>query len=269
MSAPDQHNFTTSLDAAALPAVVDRDTWQAELDKLLVREKAHTREGDAIAAARRRLPMVEVDPTITVIGPHGPTTLLEVFEGRRLLMVYFHMWHEGQPASGQCEGCTFSTTHINELSYLHSRDVTYATFCEGPYEQSARYRDFMGWEIPWYSVPQDAVDQLVADRHFGILVSYLRDGDRVFETYCTTGRGNEVMAPSYGLLDMTVYGRQERWEDSPAGWPQRWGNGADEPNAFRVNGRPISQWPRLAAGRSDDLGATNTGAPSQGSHNDL
>lgn len=265
MNARNQRHFTTDLDTAALPAVVDRATWQAELDALRVREKAHTREGDAIAAARRRLPMVAVDPTIQLLGPHGPVTLLEVFEGRRLLIAYFHMWHSGQPAADQCEGCTFSTTHINELSYLHSRGVTYATFCEGPYEESSRYHDFMGWTVPWYSAPQDAVDPLIADRHFGILVSYLRDGDQVFETYWTTGRGNEVMAPSYGLLDMTVYGRQETWEDSPEGWPQRWGQNTGEPNAFRIHGRPISQWSRLAAGRSDDLGARDTAtAPHDG-----
>ena len=249
MNTPDQHKFARGLDTSALPAVVDRATWQAELDKLRVREKAHTREGDAIAAARRHLPMVEVDPTITLIGPHGPVTLLEVFEARSLLIVYYHMWHTGQPASAQCEGCTFSTTHINELSYLHSRDVTYATFCEGPYEESSRYRDFMGWTVPWYSA-QDAATALFAE--FGMLVCYLRHGDRVFETYWTTGRGNEVMAPSYGLLDLTVYGRQETWEDSPAGWPQRWGENTSEPNAFRISGRPISQWSRLAAGRSDE-----------------
>src|SRR5690349_3373660 len=107
MNTPDQHNFTTGGDTSALPVVVDRAAWQAELDTLLVREKAHTRQGDAIAAARRLLPMVEVDPTITLIGPHGPVTLLEVFEGRRQLIAYFHMWHTGQPSGAQCEGCTF------------------------------------------------------------------------------------------------------------------------------------------------------------------
>ncbi len=262
MNTHDQRHFPTNSDTPALPAVVDRAAWQAELDKLLVREKAHTREGDAIAAARRRLPMVEVDPGIQVIGPHGPVTLLEVFEGRQQLIVYYHMWHTGQPASAQCEGCTFSTTHINELSYLHSRDVTYATFCEGPYEESIRYHDFMGWNIPWYSA-QDAAPALHAE--FGMLVCYLRHGDRVFETYWTTGRGNEVMAPSYGLLDRTVYGRQETWENSPAGWPQPWGENASEPNAFRRGGRPISQWSRLAAGRSDDLGTGATATASNGS----
>lgn len=252
MKTPDQHDFASGLDTSARPEVVDRATWQAELDQLRVREKAHTRAGDAIAAARRRLPMVEVDSSTTLIGPRGPVSLLEVFEGRRQLIAYFHMWHTGQPAEAQCEGCTFSTTHISELSYLHSRDVSYATFCEGPYEESSRYRDFMGWTVPWYSVPQDSVDQLIADRHFGILVSYLRDGDQVFETYWTTGRGNEVMAPSYGLLDLTVYGRQEFWEDSPEGWPQRWDSQGGQ---MRLNGRPTAQWSRLAAGRSDDLGA--------------
>ena len=135
----------------ALPAVVDRATWQAERDALLAREKAHTRERDEIAAARRRLPMVEVDATITLIGPQGPVTLLEVFEGRRQLIAYYHMWYAGQPAADQCEGCTFYNGQVRELSYLHSRDVTYATFCQGPYEESVRYRDFMGWEMPWYT----------------------------------------------------------------------------------------------------------------------
>jgi predicted dithiol-disulfide oxidoreductase (DUF899 family) len=177
--------------------------------------------------------------------------LLDVFDGRSQLIAYFHMWHTGKPAAEQCEGCTYSTAHIDELSYLHSRDVSYATFCEGPYEESSRYRDFMGWTVPWFSVPQGAVDRLVAGRHFGILVSYLRAGDKVYETYWTTGRGNELMAPSYGLLDLTVYGRQELWEDSPEGWPQHWGTRGGQ---FRLDGRPTAQWSRLEAGRSDDLG---------------
>ena len=232
--------------------MVDRATWQAQLDKLLVREKAHTHEGDAIAAARRRLPMVEVDPTISLLGPHGPVTLLDVFENRKLLMVYFHMWHTGQPASAQCEGCTFNNGQVRELSYLHSRDVTYATFCEGPYEESIRYHDFMGWDAPWYSA-QDSADALLAGRDFGMLVCYLRDGDRVFETYWTTGRGNEVMGNSLLMLDTTVYGRQEPWEDSPEGWPQLFGSGQPMSHQFSLDGRPISQWSRLAVGRSDDL----------------
>jgi predicted dithiol-disulfide oxidoreductase (DUF899 family) len=236
-------------DTYPLPAVVDRSAWQAELDRLLEREKAHTREGDAIAAARRRLPMVEVDAKTPLVGPQGEVALLDVFEGRKQLLTYFHMWHDGKPAAEQCEGCTFFTGHALELSYLHSRDVTYATICEGPYAESARYRDFMGWQMPWYSLRESA-ELLLAGRGFGGYANYLRDGDRVFETYWTTNRGTEAGANSYHLLDLTVYGRQETWEDSPQGWPQLYRPDGDE---FRLNGRPTAQWSRLEAGRSDDL----------------
>ncbi|MGC1419828.1 MAG: DUF899 family protein [Acidimicrobiales bacterium] len=237
------------VDSPPVPEVVDRATWQAELDSLLVREKAHTREGDSIAAARRRLPMVEVDPTIALIGSQGPILLKDVFEGRRQLIAYFHMWHEGKPATDQCEGCTFFNGQVRELSYLHSRDVTYAAFSEGPYDESARYRDFMGFEAPWYSA-YGADESLVAGRWFGMIVAYLKHDDRVFETYWTSGRATEAMTPSYGLLDMVVYGRQETFEDSPPGWPQWWGNDGTQ---FRIGGRPTSQWSRLEDGRSDDL----------------
>ncbi|GAA2357808.1 DUF899 family protein [Dactylosporangium salmoneum] len=234
-----------------VPPITDRQTWQQQLDELRLREKAHTREGDAIAAARRRLPMVEVDPATRLIGADGPVPLLDVFEGRTQLFASYHMWHTGRPAADQCEGCTFFTGQVLELSYLHSRDVTFAVFCQGPFEESSRYRDFMGWRAPWYSVPAESLDALVAGRAFGMKACYLRRGDRVFETYWTTGRGVEAMAPSYGLLDMTVHGRQEAWEDSPEGWPQPFRTDGDQ---FRLDGRPTSQWSRLAAGRDDDLG---------------
>jgi predicted dithiol-disulfide oxidoreductase (DUF899 family) len=248
---PAEPNVSAIRDAAR-PPVADRAAFQSELDRLRVREKAHTREGDAIAAARRRLPMVEVDAQTPLTAAAGLVPLIEVFEGRSQLIAYYHMWHPGRPAAEQCEGCTFNTSHVTELAYLHSRDVSYAVFCEGPYEEASRYREFMGYPVPWYSVPPDSLDRLVAGRHFGILVCYLRHGDQVFETYWTTGRGDEVMAPSYGLLDRTVYGRQELWEDSPAGWPQRWGSQGGQ---FRLDdGRPAAQRPRIRAGRDDDLG---------------
>ena len=178
--------------ASGLPPAVDRATFQAELGKLRAREKVHTREGDAIAAARRRLPMVEVDATTPLIGPDGPVALLEAFEGRRQLIAYYFMWYDGHLAAEQCEGCTWCATQVAELSYLHSRDITYAVFCQGPYPESARYRDFMGYEMPWYSA-QGSTDALLAERGYGIIVCYLRDGDRVFETYWTTDRATEAM----------------------------------------------------------------------------
>jgi predicted dithiol-disulfide oxidoreductase (DUF899 family) len=235
----------------AVPAVVDRAAWQAELDALRLQEKVHMREGDAIAGARRRLPMVEVDAAIPLIGPDGPVTLLEVFEGRRQLIAYFHMWRAGQSFADQCEGCTFCNGQVRELSYLHARDVTYATFCHGSYDESVRYRDFMGWDVPWYSV-EESSDALLARRKSFMLACYLRHDDRVFETYWTSGRGVETMAPTFGLLDRTVYGRQETWEESPAGWPQpREVSG----EVWRTNGRPTAQWSRLEAGGLDDLGS--------------
>ena len=245
-------------DDLGAPKIVDRSTFQVQLDALRVREKAHTREGDAIAADRRRLPMVEVGGATPLISERGPVTLLDAFEGRRVLIAYYFMWHIGHPAPGQCEGCTWATSQVRELSYIHSRDVTFAVFCQGPYQESARYRDFMGWEMPWYSA-QDSLDTLLVGRQHARkgdwvgrmhIVCYLRQGSQVFETYWTTSRGAEYMDNSFRLLDLTVYGRQEKWEDSPAGWPQRF----EGKQNFRTVGRPTAQWPRLKAGYSDDLG---------------
>ena len=144
------------------------------------------------------------------------------------------------------------TTQVTELSYLHSRDITYAVFCQGPLEESLRYREFMGWDVPWYSA-LPSLDGLLVGRQAGMMhiVCYVRDGDRVFETYWTTLRGVEAMDYSLALMDLTVYGRQEPWEDSPSGWPQPWQ--VDGSNT-RSDGRPIPQWSRIEAGRSDDLG---------------
>jgi predicted dithiol-disulfide oxidoreductase (DUF899 family) len=274
--------MTTAPGAASLPPVVDRATHEAELARLRAREKAHTREGDAIAAARRRLPMVEVDPDLELIGPHGSLTLLDAFEGRRQLIAYYFMWHPRRPAAEQCEGCTFYAGQVTELSPLHSRDITYAVFCQGrnvavpgaephaSYAESLRYRDFMGWDVPWYSA-QPSLDTLLVGREIGLfhLVCYLREGARVFETYWTTRRGVEAMDHGYALMDLTVYGRQEAWEDSLAGWPRHRTNTRSDagapawpPAAAWPGGRPLAQWARLAAGHPDDIGVDATaGAP--------
>ena len=205
-----------SVNSAPTPATVDRATFEAEIDSLRAREKAHIRQGDAIAAARRAMPMVEVDAGLELIGPDGPVTLLDAFEGRRQLLAYYFMWNDGKSAPDQCEGCTWVTTQVQELGYLHSRDITYAVFCQGSYEQGVRYRDFMDWHVPWYSA-LPSLEELLVGRTPGMMhiVCYLRDGDRVFETYWTTLRGVEAMDYSLALMDLTVYGRQEPWEDSP------------------------------------------------------
>ncbi|WP_121841773.1 DUF899 family protein [Streptomyces sp. S5] len=269
---------------AAHPPVVDRSTFEEHLERLRVREKAHTREGDAIAAARRRLPMVEVAGDSPILGPDGPTTLLDTFEGRRQLIAYYFMWWPGRPAADQCEGCTWVVSQVGELAYLHSRDITFAVFSQGrntaygfadaqeSYEESLKYRDFMGWSVPWYSA-QPALGSLLVGREPGLfhLVCYLREGDRVFETYWTKRRGAEVVDHSYALMDLTAFGRQEAWEDSPAHWPRltqatRTLSGAPDwtPLEQPSGGRPTAQWPRLDAHHCDDLGTSPSGPAQPG-----
>jgi len=228
----------TPLAPTAAPDVVDRATWQRACDELLAREKALTREGDAIAAARRRLPMTKVEGTVE--GPDGPLDIADVFEGRSQLIAYFHMWHDGHAPEGQCEGCTFFTAGVQNPEYVHSRDVTLAIMYQGAYPDVAEYAEFVGNRLPFYSARNS--QSLLAGRDFGFFASFLRQGDDVYETWWATGRGTEAMSPSYQLLDRTVYGRQETWEDSPAGWPQLFD--ASQGDQFRTAGKPTIQWAR-------------------------
>ena len=248
-------NPTTALPGR--PPVVDRATWQAARDELLVREKAHTREGDAIAAARRRLPMVEVDATAEVVGPDGPVPFLDVFQGRDELVVYHSMWHDGAPHQGQCEGCTFNIWQMKDAVYLNARGVSFAVLTSGRWDEVAPYVEFMGYTQPWYSVR--GVESAIATEE-GHSVCYLRDGDRAFLTYSTTGRGNEPADGSLGLLDMTPYGRGETWEDDPEGWPEGrhacwyWRSDADGNATWGPTSRPVPQWTRPGATPVETLG---------------
>ncbi|WP_315092949.1 DUF899 family protein [uncultured Cellulomonas sp.] len=241
----------------AHPPVVDLATWQAARDELLVREKAHTHEGDAIAAARRRLPMVELDGSLEVVGPDGPVPFLDLFEGRDELLVYKHMWHDGAPHQGQCEGCTVSAWHLKDAVYLRARGVSFAVLTTGAWDEVAPYVEFMGYTEPWYSVR--GVDApLGAD--MGSLACFLRQGDRVFLTYTTTGRGVEAAAGSFALLDMTPYGRREAWQDDPEGWPEGndpcwyWRSDADGNAGWAQTTRPVPQWTRPGATPVQTLG---------------
>ena len=234
----------------ARPPVVDRDTWDAERDALLVREKAHTREGDAIAAARRALPMVEFDGSTEVVGPDGPVPFIDLFDGRDELVVYKHMWHDGAPHQGQCEGCTVSAWHLKDAAYLNARGVSFAIVTTGVWDEVAAFVEFMGYEQPWYSVRGVAAP--IGDE-MGSLAVYLRDGDRVFLTYTTTGRGTELFSGSFALLDMTPYGRGESWQQSPEGWPEGhgpcwyWRSNAEGVNGWAQDSRPTPQWTRPGA----------------------
>src|SRR6266704_1704544 len=241
---------------------------QAARDELLVREKAHTREGDAIAAARRRLPMVELDGTVEVVGPDGPVPFLDLFQGRDELVVYKHMWYDGAPHQGQCEGCTTTAWHLKDAVYLNARGVSFAILTTGRWDEVAPYVEFIGYTQPWYSVRD--VEAPVGGS-MGSITCFLRDGDCVFLTYSTTGRGNEPVNESLGLLDMPPYGRREAWEDNPEGWPEApqadspvgghgspicwyWRSDADGVATWGPTSRPVPQWTRPGATPVESLG---------------
>ncbi|KIF76132.1 hypothetical protein QR77_24095 [Streptomyces sp. 150FB] len=240
-----------------LPPVVGLATWQAARDELLVREKAHTHEGDAIAAARRRLPMVEFDGTVEVVGPDGPVPFLDLFQGRDELVVYKHMWHDGAPHQGQCEGCTTAAWHLRDAVYLNARGVSFAMLTTGRWDEVASFVAFMGYTQPWYSV-RDVAEPVGGN--MGYLTSFVRDGDRVFLTYSTTGRGIEPVNGTFALLDRTLHGRGEAWEDNPEGRPEGqnacwyWRSDAEGNATWGPTSRPVPQWTRPGATPVETLG---------------
>lgn len=203
----------------ALPEIVDQQTWQRALAQHRADEKEVTRRIDALAAARRRLPMVEL-ADYTLRGEDGDVPIAEVFEGRRQLVTYHFMWNPG--ATDQCSGCTWFVSHIGTLEPLHARDTTFAVVTVGEWDEAAAYRERFGWTTPWYS---SAASDFGADMGagpgggFGINV-FVRDGDRVFRTYHTDGRGSEPFTNTWAFLDLTAFGRQESWQDTPEGRPQ-------------------------------------------------
>ena len=215
----------------ALPPVVDADTWRRELDDLRTREKAATRELDAIAAQRRRMPMVEVtDHTLT--GPDGPIALSDIFNGRSQLIVYNHMWTDG--ATFQCGGCTGYTSQFTRLDFLDNYDARFVIVTNGPIDEALNYKRRVGNQMDWYSAAGTTFGTEVdAAPGEGFAVNvFLRDGQRVFRTWHTAGRGTEQLGHSFSLLDILPWGRQEEWQDVPDGWPQRptysgWAGSAD------------------------------------------
>jgi predicted dithiol-disulfide oxidoreductase (DUF899 family) len=209
----------TTADQAALPPVVDQGTWETELAALRAREKAATRELDAIAAARRRLPMVEL-PDYVLEGADGPISLVDVFDGARQLIVYHHMWEPGE--DWQCGGCTGFTSQFTRLEFLDAYDARFVIVTQGSIEEALAYRDRVGNRMTWYSTAGSSFGaDMGAPPGGGFQVNvFLRDGDTVYRTYNTQGRGTEQLSHTFPLIDLLPYGRQEEWQDSPAGWPQ-------------------------------------------------
>lgn len=202
--------------ATARPEVVDGETWQRARDELLVAEKEATRALDALAARRRRLPMVRWGD-YTFDGPQGPTTLRSLFAGREQLAVYQFM---DVGPDRFCPGCTNFTNSVTDLASLAEEGVAWATVSDMPLVQIEGYRASMGWDLPFLSSRGTTFSRdCGADGGF-MLSLFLLDGDDVFRTYATTTRGVDRLMFVPNVLDLAVRGRQESWEDSPAGWPQ-------------------------------------------------
>ena len=204
---------------AAVPPIVDQRTWGAALADLRAREKAATRELDAIAAARRRLPMVEL-PEYTLDGAGGPVRLVDVFDGRNQLIVYHHMWFPGE--EWQCPGCTGFTSQFTRLEFLDGYDARFVIVTQGPIDEALAYKPRVGNKMTWYSSAHSSFGaDMGAPSGGGFQVNvFLRVGESVYRTYNTQGRGSEQLSHSFPLIDLLPYGRQEEWQDSPEGWPQ-------------------------------------------------
>jgi predicted dithiol-disulfide oxidoreductase (DUF899 family) len=207
----------------AHPPIATRDEWLAARKTLLAREKEVTKHYDRVSAERRRLPMVKLEKTYTFDGPEGKRSLLDLFDGHRQLIVYHFMfdpaWENG------CDGCTGFVNELADLSMLPARDTQFVLISRAPLEKLQAYQARKGWGRLWYSSFGSDFNydfQVTTDKGetHGLSV-FFRIDDDVFHTYSTYNRGTESLTDSYRLLDMTPYGRQEDWEDSPSGWPQR------------------------------------------------
>jgi predicted dithiol-disulfide oxidoreductase (DUF899 family) len=208
-----------------LPDVVSRDKWLVARSELLTKEKAATHARDALAAERRRLPMVQIDKDYVFEGPDGKVSLRDLFDGRRQLILYHFMFApgvEGWPEAG-CPGCSMFTDTIGNLTHLRVRDTSLVLVSRAPLAKIAPFKQRMGWTVPWFSTygsdfNNDFGVTTEQGETFG-LSAFLRDEDRIFHTYQTAGRGVEGLA-GITFLDLTPFGRQEDWEDSPTGWPK-------------------------------------------------
>jgi predicted dithiol-disulfide oxidoreductase (DUF899 family) len=215
------------------PPIVSAQEWTAAHQELLVEEKAFTRQRDALAALRRRMPWTRVEDRYEFESSEGSVSLLDLFAGRRQLIVYrafvepgVHGW----PEHG-CVGCSLMADHIGNLAHLNARDTTLAYASRSSQAELARVKARMGWDIPWYTIT-DGFDVDFGVHEWHGTNAFIRDGDRIFRTYFVNGRGDEVFVNTWSFLDMTALGRQETWEDSPEGYPQsppyEWWNWHDE-----------------------------------------
>jgi predicted dithiol-disulfide oxidoreductase (DUF899 family) len=204
-----------------MPPVVSPQAWEAARQELLVDEKKLTRARDALAAKRRRMPRMAVEKDYSFDGPNGPASLLDLFDGRRQLIVYRFFFDpdvEGYPERG-CRGCSLVADQVGHVAHLNARDATLAYVSRARQPEIERLKERMGWTVPWYTLTDDFDADFGVDQWHGTN-AFLHDGDRIFRTYFVNGRGDEALGSTFSYLDITALGRQEDWEDSPEGYPQ-------------------------------------------------
>ncbi|KDF00425.1 hypothetical protein Y900_016110 [Mycolicibacterium aromaticivorans JS19b1 = JCM 16368] len=239
-----------------MPDVVSAPEWEAARTQMLEKEKELTRARDELAALRRRMPWTPVEKNYAFDGPDGTISLLELFDGRRQLIVYrafldpgVHGW----PDHG-CVGCSLMADHIGNLAHLNARDTTLVYASRGAQADITRIKARMGWDIPWYTM--QAGQDNAFDVDFGVdqwhgTNAFIRDDDQIYRTYFIDSRGDEIFVNTWHFLDMTALGRQETWEDSPPGYPQSkpyewwaWHDHYPEHTASRWFGDPNPDDPR-------------------------
>jgi len=233
-----------STSAMDPPKIVSQEEWLAAREQLLTEEKRLTRERDALAAKRRRMPWFAIEKHYEFDGPNGKASLLDLFEGRRQLIVYRAFFEPGVFGwpDHACRGCSFGADQIAHLSHLHARDTTLAYASRAPQQDIQRLKARMGWTQPWYTITDSFDVDHGVDQWHGHN-AFIRDGDRIFRTYFINSRGDEAMGSTWSYLDITALGRQENWEDSPPGYPQtepyKWWNWHD---LYDAEASPNQKW---------------------------
>ena len=214
------------------PPVVSPGQWEAARQELLVKEKNVTKARDALAAQRRRMPWTRVEKTYTFDSPKGKVSLLDLFEGRRQLVIYRAFFEPGVYGwpDHACRGCSLMADQVAHLAHLHARDTSFANVSRAPQADIQRLKSRMGWTMPWYTIADTFDADFGVDEWHGTNV-FFRDGDAIYRTYFLHDRGDEALGSTWSYLDVTPLGRQESWEDSPEGYPQtepyKWWNWHD------------------------------------------
>jgi predicted dithiol-disulfide oxidoreductase (DUF899 family) len=221
------------------PSIGSPQEWEAALQQLLVKEKELTHARDALAAQRRRMPWVAVEKRYEFEGPNGKASLLDLFEGRRQLILYRAFYEPGVHGWPEhaCQGCSMVADQVAHVAHLNARDTTLAFASRAPQADIARLKTRMDWKMPWYTITDSFDKDFGVDEWHGTN-AFIRDGDKIFRTYFVNNRGDEQMGGTWNYLDLTALGRQEEWEDSPAGYPQtppyKWWNWHDSYDTGQV-----------------------------------